>query len=179
MKPQTQTVLRILHVLSWCIYIGLLIKTGALAYSSVVSLFPDWKASHDLYMGLTLSPLLEFSRIDYVNLSFLLVILTGLKAYIFHLVINIFTKINFVNPFSEAVSRLIFRISYVAFAIVLLTWIGTGYSEWLIKRGVEIPDLNDFLGGGDEFMLLAGIIFIIAQVFRRGIEIQAENDLTV
>lgn len=179
MKPQTQTILKVLHVLAWCIYIGLLIKTGALAYSSVVSLFPESIAFQNLYLGLTLSKLLEFSQPDYVTLSFLLVALTGLKAYIFHLVIGIFAKINFVNPFSETVSNLIFRISYVAFAVVLLTWTGEGYAEWLTKRGVDIPDLNDYLGGGDEFLLLAAIIFIIAQVFRRGIEIQAENDLTV
>ena len=179
MKPQTQTVLNILHVFAWCIYIGLLIKTGALAYSSVISLFPDSAASHDLYLGLSLSRLLEFSRPDYVNLSFLLVLLTGLKAYIFHLLIKIFQNINFVNPFSTTVSALIFRISYVAFAIVIMTWIGSGYARWLGNREVQIPDLNDYLGGGDEFLLLAGIVFIIAQIFKRGIEIQAENDLTV
>ena len=179
MKSQTQLILRILHVLSWCIYVGLLIKTGALAYSSVVSLFPESAASHNLYLGLNLSKLLEFSKPDYVSLSFVLVVLTGLKAYIFQLVIAIFAKINFVNPFSQTVSNLIFRISFVAFAIVLLTWTGAGYAEWLTKRGVDFPDLNDYLSGGDEFLLFAGIVFIIAQVFKRGIEIQAENDLTV
>lgn len=179
MKPNTQLMLRILHVFSWCIYVGLLIKTGALAYSSVISLFPNSMASNDLYLGLTLSKLLEFSRPGYVSLSFLLVVLTGLKAYIFHLVIKIFVKIDFTTPFSRTVSNLISRISYVAFAIVLLTWTGAGYAEWLEHRGVNLPNLEDYLGGGDEFLLLAGIIFIIAQVFKRGIEMQAENELTV
>ena len=179
MKSQTQIVLKFLHVISWCIYIGLLIKTGALAYSSVINLFPNSVASQNLYMGLTLSKLLEFSQPDFVNLSFLLVVLTGLKAFVFYLVIEIFSKINFVNPFSMTISNLIFRISYVAFAIVLLTWTGDAYAEWLTNQGVQIPNLNDYLGGGDEFLLLAAIIFIIAQVFKRGIEIQEENDLTV
>jgi magnesium-transporting ATPase (P-type) len=179
MKSNTQFVLRTLHIFSWCIYVGLLIKTGALAYSTLVNLFSESLVSHDLYLGLTLSKLLNFSKPGYVGLSFLLVILTGLKAHIFHLVIKIFEKINFATPFSLTVSRLISRISYVALTIVLLTWAGAGYAEWLTAQGVDLPGLEDYLGGGDEFLLLSGIIFMIAQVFKRGIEIQSENELTV
>jgi hypothetical protein len=44
---------------------------------------------------------------------------------------------------------------------------------------VSFPDLQAYLGGGAEFLLLGGIIFMIAEVFKRGIEIQTENELTV
>ena len=30
-----------------------------------------------------------------------------------------------------------------------------------------------------EFIFMVGLVFIISQVFKRGVEIQAENDLTV
>ncbi len=179
MKSQTKLVLTILHITSWAIYFGLLIKTGAIAYTCFVSLFLSPESAQSLYMGLDLSGLYEFSRVHYAALSGLIILLTGLKAYIFHLLIEIFKKINFVNPFSIGVSKLIFGISYVAFGIVLLTGGGTAYCDWLAQRGVAIPEMKDYLGGGDEFLLLAGIIFIIAQVFRRGIELQAENELTV
>jgi len=53
------------------------------------------------------------------------------------------------------------------------------YCDWLTKKGVTFPDLQPVLSGAGEFLLLGAIIFIIAQVFKRGIEIQTENELTV
>ena len=35
------------------------------------------------------------------------------------------------------------------------------------------------LGGADVWLFMAVILFIIAQIFKRGIEIQTENELTV
>ncbi len=33
--------------------------------------------------------------------------------------------------------------------------------------------------GSSEFLFMAGIIFIIALIFKRGVEIQSENELTI
>jgi hypothetical protein len=93
--------------------------------------------------------------------------------------VKIFLKINLVKPFSEDVSRLISGIGYVALGIGILEQIVNKNCDWLAKQGVALPDLQSVLGRGGEFLLLGGIIFIIAQVFKRGIEIQTENELTV
>jgi hypothetical protein len=39
--------------------------------------------------------------------------------------------------------------------------------------------LQSYLSGAFEYFLLSVLIFAIAQVFKRGVEIQAENELTV
>jgi len=108
-----------------------------------------------------------------------MIILSFLKAFLFYLVVKIFLKINLVNPFSEDVSLLISRIGYIALTIGILTIIANKYCDWLTKKGVTFRDLQSVLGGAGEFLLLGAIIFIIAQVFKRGIEIQTENALTV
>ena len=77
------------------------------------------------------------------------------------------------------VASLITRIGLVAFGIGILTLVANSYCEWLMKNGITFPDLQQYLGGGIEFILFAGVIFFIAQVFKRGIEIQSENELTV
>jgi hypothetical protein len=109
----------------------------------------------------------------------LIIALSALKAYIFYLVIKIFLKLNLHKPFSTEVSVLISRISHVALEIGIITLIANGYCEWVIKRGVGLPDLGAYLNGAVEFLLLGGIIFLIAQIFKKGIEIQSENELTV
>ena len=35
------------------------------------------------------------------------------------------------------------------------------------------------LGGADVWLFMGVILFVLAQMFKRGIEIQSENDLTV
>ena len=179
MKTKTKQILATMNFMAWIIFIGLCIKTGAILYSFFVSLVINPVGAKNLYLGLNLSDLYNFNIWHYAAIVSLIIFLSGLKAYIFYLVTKIFLKINFVHPFSTDVSLLISRISYVALGIGILTLAANGYAEWLIKRGVTFPDLQAHLGGGGEFLFFAGVVFFIAQVFKKGIEIQSENELTV
>jgi hypothetical protein len=54
------------------------------------------------------------------------------------------------------------------------------YSEWLVKQGVEMPALQYLrLAGADVWLFMGVTLFVIAHIFKRGIEIQTENDLTI
>ena len=179
MKSSTKLVLTILHVIAWIIFLGLCVKTGAILYSFFVSLAINPEGAKNIYMGLDLSSLYSFDKGNYVAIVSVMIILSFLKSFLFYLVVKIFLKINLVNPFSEDVSLLISRIGYIALIIGILTIIANKYCDWLTKKGVTFRDLQPVLGGAREFLLLGAIIFIIAQVFKRGIEIQTENELTV
>jgi hypothetical protein len=39
--------------------------------------------------------------------------------------------------------------------------------------------LNEYWTDGKAFILMSAVLFIIATIFKRGIELQSENDLTV
>jgi len=179
MKSRTKQVLLVLHIVAWIIFLGLCIKTGAILYSSFVSLAINPEGAKNLHMRLDLSDLYRFDTRHYITIVLYIIFLSGLKAYLFYLVIKIFLKINFVQPFSTEISFLISKIGQVALGIGILTLAALGYIAWLTKKGVTFPDLHQYLGVAGEFLLLGGIIFIIAQVFKRGIEIQSENELTV
>ncbi len=69
--------------------------------------------------------------------------------------------------------------SAVALLTGVLTIVSNYYCHWLIGKGINLPTLTDYLGGGAEFIFFAGILYFISQVFNRGIEIQTENDLTI
>jgi hypothetical protein len=169
----------VMNILAWIIFIGLCIKTGAILFSYFVSLFINEEGAKNLHLGLNLYDLKKFSFDHYSTLVSFIILSSALKAYMFYLVIEIFLKINFVNPFSSKVALLIQRMSYIALAIGIFGIAGGGYNQWLIKKGVTIPGLQDYLGGAAEFLFFAGIIFFIAQVFNKGIEIQSENELTI
>jgi hypothetical protein len=179
MKPKTKWMLGAMQVIAWITFIGLSIKTGALIVSFFVSLAVNPVATKDLYEKLDLSDLYRYSIVIYVAIVSIIIILTAAKAHIFYQIIRIFKKINFVHPFSQDVSSIISSIGYVALGIGLLTVVTNSYRDWLMKQGVSFPDLQTYMGGGGEYLLLGGIIFMIAEVFKRGIELQTENDLTV
>ena len=84
------------------------------------------------------------------------------------------------QPFNEAVGRFILKIAYLAFVIGLFSWCGIKYAEWLIERGAKMPDAQSLrLAGADVWLFMCVVLFVIAQIFKRGIEIQTENELTV
>lgn len=175
MKTRTQTILIIMNVIFWVTFVGLCIKTGALLISFCVSLFVNTAGSKDLYLGLDLSELYGHSPAQYVSIVSLMVAMNALKTYITYLVIKIFSKINLANPFSTKVAALITKISHVALGTGILALVAQGYSKWLLNHGHTVGE--DW--GASEFLFLAGIIFIIAQVFNKGIELRSENELTI
>ena len=179
MKTGAKQVLSFMNIISWIVFIGLCIKTGAILYSFFVSLVINPEGSKNLHLGLNLSALYRYNTGHYAALVSFILVLSVLKAWLFYLVIKIFLKLNLVQPFSEEVSKLIAGISHVALEIGIITLVATSYCERLMKKGVDFPDMQSYLGGAAEFLLLGGIIFIIAEVFKRGIEIQSENELTV
>ncbi|WP_106790988.1 DUF2975 domain-containing protein [Aquimarina sp. Aq78] len=172
---KTKQVLSTMKIISWIIFIGLCIKLGAILISSAISLLVTEEASKNLYLGLDLSNLYNFSIRYYIMLLSLIVFILAFKAYMFYLIIRIFSKIDFDKPFTPVVASLISNISYVSLWIGLLAYFASRYSKWLVKKGVVFE--LDF--GSSEFLFMAGIIFIIALIFKRGIEIQSENELTV
>ncbi len=174
MKTKTESILEAMHVLSWIVFIGLLIQGGAILVSYLVSM-ANPEGAKKLYDGLDLFPLRESSIWHYSIAVLSLIALSGLKAYTAYLVIQILSKINLENPFQSSTAILIERVSYVILEIWVLSMLANGHQGWLRKYGL---DRQEHWNSG-EFIFLAGVIFIIAQVFKKGVEIQSENELTI
>ncbi len=175
----TKQILNVLNVLAWIAFIGLCIKTGALIFNLIFSLFINPQATHNLYLGLDLSILHQSNLTEYISLMSFFVFIAGLQAYLFFVTTRLFEKINLENPFNDIVSRLIVKISYVALEIGILSIITENYAQRLVKKGIKLPDVNDFVTSSSEYIFLAGIIYVIAQIFKRGIELQNEHELTI
>lgn len=172
---KTKYIMKIMNVIFWIVFIGLCIKTGSITISFIISLFVNPEASNNLYLGLDLSNVYNFDIRYYVGIVTLMIGLVGSKAYIAYLVVKLFIKFDITNPFNEIVVSLISKIGYVALSIGILALIANDYSKLLIKKGVEVQ----FDWGAQEFLFFAGIIYIIALVFKKGVEIQNENELTI
>ncbi|WP_227609957.1 DUF2975 domain-containing protein [Hymenobacter translucens] len=164
-----------MHILFWILFIGFCIQAGSLVISFLVSEFVNPDAAQNLYMGMNLAALKKYSEAHYISIVSFYVYFVAVKACMAYLVIQIFRKIDMEAPFSAEVAVLITKISHLALGAGVVGLLATRYSKWLMKSDA----VETLTWPGGEFLLLAGIIFIIAQVFQRGTDIQAENDLTV
>jgi hypothetical protein len=88
-------------------------------------------------------------------------------------------KIDLSNPFSSFVSEQITKISYYTFSIGLLSYIARQSVKNLQHHGFNIDNLNGFWVDSQAFILMAAVIYVIAIIFKKGVELQNESDFTV
>lgn len=174
MKTRTEQILVAMNVLSWVVFVGLLIKAGAILLSYSVSLFNP-EAAANLYKGLDLSSLRRDNLWPYLTVVSWMVALLGMKAYTAFVVTKILSKISLTNPFTMEIAQLIEKVSYLIAATWLVAFLSISNTGWLHRNGIDWRADSD----APEFLFLAGIIFIISQVFKRGIEIQTDSELTI
>jgi hypothetical protein len=110
--------------------------------------------------------------------GFILVI-SILKACLFYVVIKLLYKLDLTKPFNSYVAGQIKNISYYTLSIGLISYMAQQTTKNLPHYGFEIDALNQFWADSQAWILMAAVIYVIATIFSRGVEIQNENDLTV
>jgi len=178
-KSKLENSIKLMEISSWIVFIGMCIKTGTLLIAFLISLFKSKTAAHNLYMGLDLYDLKSYSMGHYITLVLLIIVSAALKAFIFYLVVRMFTKINFDQPFNETMAMLIKKISLTALTTAVLNFFADKYAGWLSEKAGVLNAVSPFNGNAADLFFLSGIVFVISVVFQRGVELQAENDLTV
>ncbi|MEP0713488.1 DUF2975 domain-containing protein [Algoriphagus sp.] len=167
-----------LHIIAWIIFVGLCIEAGGLLVNFAFSIFKP-EMVPNLYQKLDLSAMFVRSEWAFYSMYSLVLTIALLKAILFYIVIMLLLKLDLSNPFNDVVSEKISRISYITFSIGIISYIARQFANNLMHKGYATADLNQFWGASEAFILMAAIIYIISVIFKKGLAIQAENDLTV
>ena len=182
MKISTQQTLKVLYVLAWIIFIGVCIEAGGFIFSTFYTLQINSINAHHSWPGLDLSSLYDYGRGYFLAEMSQISLVSLMRAVLFYLIIDILQnkKLDITRPFGKSMGRFLFRMSYLSLLIGLFSWLGAQYTERLVSKGVKLPDLQYLrLGGADVWLFMGVTLFVIALIFKRGIEIQTENELTV
>jgi hypothetical protein len=67
----------------------------------------------------------------------------------------------------------------IPFSIGILSYIARQTAKNLQHHGYVINNLDQFWADSQAFILMAAVIYVIATIFSKGVEMQNENDLTV
>jgi hypothetical protein len=167
-----------IQVICWLIFLGYCIQTGALIFNYVLSLFKPI-ATHNLHLGLDLSELYLKSKPIYTLVFALIVAVSALKAYLFFVVLKLFKTLNLTKPFSENVSGIITKITYYTLSIGIVSIIAQEVVSQLSDKGYNVGLVERYWSDGGGYLVMSAILFVIAYIFKKGIELQNENDLTV
>ena len=181
-RISTKQILQILYILSWILFIGICIQAGGFIFNTFFTLAINPVDAHYFWKQVDLSNLYAYDSGYFLTETTLMSIVAILKALLFYLIIKILhdKKLNMSQPFNREMGRFLFNIAYLALGIGLFSSWGSNYAEWLVSKGVSMPDVRYLnLGGADVWLFMSVILFVIAQIFKRGIEIQSENELTV
>jgi hypothetical protein len=178
MSKRNNFIFKGLHIVAWVIFVGLCIETGGLLVNFIFSLYkPEFV--QNLYQKLDLTELYKRSKLVFLSLYSFILVIAFLKAYLFYIVVRLMHKIDLANPFSSFVSEQITKMSFHTFLIGILSYVARQTVKNLMHHGYTIDNLNQFWADSQAFILMAAVIYVIAIIFRKGVEIQNENDLTI
>lgn len=178
LKISTRQILKILYVVSFVIFIGVCIEAGTFIFNAFFTMVINPKNAG--YLGL--SSLFEYDHGYFLVELILISIVALMRALLFYLIVKILhdKKLNMSQPFNKELGRFIFHVSYLSLGIGLFSIWGVNYTDWLISQGVKMTDIQHLrIGGADVWLFMGVTLFVIAHIFKRGIEIQSENELTI
>jgi hypothetical protein len=167
-----------LYIVAWLIFVGLSIEAGGLIVNFFFSIYkPEFV--QNLYQKLDLIEMYRDSRLAFFGIYSFILIISILKACLFYIVIRLMHKMDLSKPFSTFVARQISQISYYTLSIGLLSYIARQLAKNLMHYGFVTDNLNQFWADSQAFILMGAVIYIIATIFKKGVDIQNENELTV
>jgi len=124
----------------------------------------------------------HYNQSRYVTITTLIIIVAVLKAIMFYVIIKVFLgrKFNLSKPFTDAAKRFVLSLGYLSLGIGFFSLWGANLADGLSQEGVPVPDLRRLkLAGADVWLFMGVVLLTVAFIFKKGVEIQNENDLTV
>lgn len=173
-KTKTETVLLVMNVIAWITFIGLMIEAGVVLVSYGISVVNPGVAAR-LYRGQDWLTLRQYDFWHYTGVISLKAAILILESYTAYLVIKVLSSIKMANPFTLEVAKKLENIAYTIMLVWIVVLLYNGQLRWLSHA---VTDLEEKRLSAD-FIIYAGLVFIISQIFKKGVEIQTENELTV
>lgn len=181
-KITSKQILMGLYILAWIIFIGLGIEAGGILFNTFYTLAINAEGAQNLWKKADLSALYTADQAQFVTISVLMCISAVLKAILFYVIIRTIhnKKIDLSQPFNPAMTRFISLLSWISIGIGIFSLWGSRNTHWMEAKQIAMPDIQLLgFGGADVWFLMGVTLIVIAQIFERGAEIQAENDLTI
>jgi hypothetical protein len=166
---------------AWILFVGVCIDAGGFISNAVYDFFNPAAASH-FWNRIDFSQLYQYDKGYFVVIAILISIVACVKAWMFWQIIRLLEqkKLNFSQPFSVELGQFLSIMAFLTLLIGFFSLWGVRYSSWLALKGISMPDIQQMrVDGSDVWFFMSGTLYVITLIFKRGIELQKENELTV
>ncbi|GAB2765714.1 hypothetical protein GCM10027275_03970 [Rhabdobacter roseus] len=179
---KTEDILSLFKWLARIMYVGAIIGVLVQAGIFVTNFYlPDTPSPHNKIN----IPLYDL-RIDHPELYFQLLCLTILLAIVKFLLwknmADILGKISLSTPFTKPIASKLVNVGHVLVTISFLNFT----SEYVLQQIAGIEGMAPLLASSffkfdsdASYLLYAGVVYVMSQLFKRGVELQQENELTI
>ena len=181
MRIRPESFLKFLHFLAWNIFIIVCIEAGGILFNTIYVLIDGRNMAH-FWNNTNLSSLYSYDRNYFYGILIIMNIVVVLKALLLFFIVKIFhdKKLDLASPFNERLANYLNKLPKVILGIGLMSKYGEYTIEILSRKGVQFSSLQYMnVDAGNVWMLMFFILLVISWIFKRGIELQAESDLTV
>ncbi|MBA4851454.1 DUF2975 domain-containing protein [Emticicia sp. BO119] len=175
MKTRAQLILSIARTIALIGYIGAVIHAVRIVVPFVIGFFTD---RFPVSTGTNLDHLRDNHNLfPYISLIIFAISIAIIQIEIWQMLRKILAEIDLSSPFTTDVAVMIEKMS----SIILSSWIVSYIADFSLNQFAKVVDgihgnpfKTDF-----QYLFFAGIIYVVAQIFKRGVELQEESDLTV
>lgn len=167
-----------LYAVAWLIFVGLSIEAGGLIINFIYSLYKP-EVVQNLYQKLDLMPVLDKSKWLFFGIYGFILSISLLKTILFYIIIVLMHKMDMKKLFSTFVSKQILKVSYLTLSIGIIGYLAKKITSSVNHYGFSTDHLDQFWVDSQAFILMGAVVYIIAVIFKKGVDIQNENDLTV
>lgn len=182
MKTRNTWLYHTLHILAWVIFVGLCIEAGGLIVNVIMREFASEATVRKLWMLIDLSNIYATDKTIYFQVVAAIILVAVLKAILFYKIVELFSarNLDLVQPFNIVVARFLKNLAIFSIAIGLVCLVAAKNTDNAVEGGLVLPS-NEILRfvGGDVWIFMGIILLVVEIMFRRGIDIQKENDLTI
>jgi len=181
-KISAKQMLNVLKIMCWIIFIGLCVEAGGILFNILYTTLYNPIGAGFFWNQIDFSNLYQFDKVHFLVVTSIMSIIALLKAILFYLIVKMLhnKNLSIATPFNRIVKKFILFVAYIAIGIGFFSNYGVGYTEWLSQQGVKLPSIQILkLGGADVWLFMGVVLIVVGYVFKRGIELQEEIDLTV
>jgi hypothetical protein len=181
-KISAKQMLNVLKIMCWIIFIGLCVEAGGILFNIAFTTFYNPIGAGFFWNQIDFSDLYQFDKGHFLVVTSIMSIIAILKAILFFLIVKMLhnRNLSIATPFNHIVKKFILIVAYIAIGIGFFSNYGVSYTEWVSQQGVKLPSIQLLkLGGADVWLFMGVVLIVLAYVFKRGIELQEEIDLTV
>ncbi len=181
-KISAKQMLNVLKIMCWIIFIGLCIEAGGIIFNIFYTTLYNPIGAGFFWNQIDFSALYLFDKGQFLVVTSIMSTIAILKTILFYLIVKMLhnKNLSLSAPFNHMVKKFILTVAYVAIGIGFFSNYGVGYTEWLSQQGVKLPSIQLLkFGGADVWLFMGVVLIVLAYVFKRGIELQEEIDLTV